>query len=176
MLTKAQKEIQVQVLHDKFERANSVVAVDYRGLTVDDANALRASLGKTGEGQIEYNVAKNTLARRAVVGTPTEGLTEFLVGPTALAFSFDEPSALAKALVDFSKDNEKFEIKGGVVDGELADLAMIKSLAALPSRFELQGMLAGTLQAPMRNLAGTLNSLLGYLRNALDARQKQLES
>ncbi len=97
-------------------------------------------------------------------------------GPTGVALSYDEPSALAKVLVDYAEENEKFEIKGGVVEGEVVDLDAIKRFAALPSKHELRGMLAGTLQAPMRNLAGTLHSLLGNLRNALEARQRQLDT
>jgi large subunit ribosomal protein L10 len=175
MLTRTQKEEQVQQMADAIGRANTLLAVDYLGLSVAEASELRREFQKA-EGEIEYRVAKNTLVRRAVEGTPAEGLLELLTGPTALAISFDEPSAVAKALVDYAKDHEVLSIKGGVVDGEVVSVAEIERLAALPSRHELRGMLAGTLQAPMRNLAGTLNSLLGNLRNALEARQQQLES
>jgi large subunit ribosomal protein L10 len=175
MLTRQQKEEQVGQMADTLGRANTLLAIDYRGLTVQDANALRRQFGAA-EGEIEYRVAKNTLVRRAVEGTSAQGLVEFLTGPTALAISFDEPSAVAKALVDYAKDHEVLEIKGGVVEGEVVDLEAIRRLAALPSKLELRGMLAGTLQAPMRNLAGTLNSLLGNLRNALEARQAQLDA
>lgn len=176
MLTRAQKAEKVADLKTLLEGANTLLAVDYRGLTVPDKNDLRARLRASGDAPVKYQVAKNTLLRRAIDGTNASGLGEFLSGPTALAISYDEPSALAKALVDYSKDNEKFEIKGGVVDGEVVDLDTIRKLAALPSKFELQGMLAGTLQAPLRNLAGTLYSLLGHMRNALEQRQAQLEA
>ena len=83
---------------------------------------------------------------------------------------------MAKVLVAFAKENEKFKIKGGVVDGAAADLAAINALATLPGKHELRGMLAGTLQSPLRNLAGTLQSLLGNLRNALEQRQQKLEA
>jgi large subunit ribosomal protein L10 len=79
-------------------------------------------------------------------------------------------------LVDFAKENEKFEIKGGVVEGEVVDLDTIRQLASLPGKQELRAMVAGTLQAPLRNLAGTLQALLGHLRGALEARQHQLET
>ena len=149
---------------------------DYRGLTVVQANELRVLLRKAGEGQIEYRVAKNTLLRRAVEGTNAEGLTAHLTGPTAVALSYDEPGALAKSLVDFQKDNEIFEIKGGWVEGEVVSLDEIRALANLPTKEELRGMLAGTVQAPLRNLAGALHSLLGSVRGVLEQRQKQLES
>ncbi len=174
MLTRAEKEEQVRQMADTIGRANTLLAIDYLGLSVQEASDLRRRF-RQAEGEIEYRVAKNTLLRRAVQGTQAEGLLEFLTGPTALAISFDEPSAVAKALVDYAKDHEVLSIKGGVVDGEVVDLTAIQRLAALPSKHELRGMLAGTIQAPMRNLAGTLHALLGNLRNALDARQRQLE-
>ncbi len=174
MLTRAEKEEQVRQMADTIGRANTLLAIDYLGLSVQEASDLRRRFRRA-EGEIEYRVAKNTLLRRAVQGTQAEGLLEFLTGPTALAIAFDEPSAVAKALVDYAKDHEVLSIKGGVVEGEVVDPAAIRRFAALPSKQELRGMLAGTIQAPMRNLAGTLHALLGNLRNALDARQRQLE-
>jgi large subunit ribosomal protein L10 len=176
MLTRQQKSEQVEALRAKVANANSLVAVDFRGMTVDDANALRAKLREAGGNQIEYRVAKNTLLKIATRGTPHEPLARHLEGPTAVAIAFEEPSAMAKVLVAFAKDNQKFKIKGGVVEGELVDPAGVASLALLPSKLELRGMLAGTLQSPLRNLAGTLQSLLGHLRNALEQRQQKLES
>ena len=176
MLTRREKEEQVESLKGALEGANTLVVVDYRGLTVTDARELRGKLREAGDGSIHYRVAKNTLLRRAIDGTPNSGIESFLTGPTAIAVAYDEPSALAKALVDFAKDNEKLEIKGALVEGEVLDLDAIRALAALPSKDELRGMLAGTLQAPLRNLAGTLHALLGHLRNALEQRQSQLEA
>jgi len=176
MLTRQQKSEQVEALRAKVANANSLVAVDFRGMTVDDANTLRAKLREAGGKQIEYRVAKNTLLKIATRGTPHERLAKHLEGPTAVAIAFEEPSAMAKVLVAFAKDNQKFKIKGGVVEGELIDPAGVASLALLPSKLELRGVLAGTLQSPLRNLAGTLQSLLGHLRNALEQRQQKLES
>jgi large subunit ribosomal protein L10 len=176
MLTRKQKTEQVDALRNKVATANSLVAVDFRGMTVDDANSLRAKLREAGGKQIEYRVAKNTLLKIATRGTPHEPLAKHLEGPTAVAIAFEEPSAMAKVLVAFAKDNTKFRIKGGVVEGELLDPAGIAVLALLPGKHELRGMLAGTLQSPLRNLAGTLQSLLGHLRNALEQRQQKLES
>ena len=165
MLTRQQKTEQVDALRAKVASANSLVAVDFRGMTVDDANALRAKLREAGGKQIEYRVTKNTLLKIATRGTPHEPLAKHLEGPTAIAIAFDEPSAMAKVLVAFAKENAKFRIKGGVVEGELVDPAGVAVLALLPSKLELRGMLAGTLQ-----------SLLGHLRNALEQRQQKLES
>jgi len=176
MLTRAQKEDQVAFLKERVDRATSVLAMDYRGLTVAQLTELRRRLRESGEGQVDYRVAKNTLLRRAIAGTPFEGLGRFLDGPTAVAFAFEDASSTARILVDYAKDNEKLGLKGGVVEGDVIDLAGIQSLAKLPSKLELRGMLAGTLQAPLRNVAGTLYALLGHVRNALEQRQQQLES
>jgi len=177
MLTRAQKEDEIASLQEAFGRAAGLVAVDYRGLTVDQSNALRAKLREVGEGSgIEFRVAKNTLIKRAIEGTSMAGLAEYCSGPTALGIAFEEPAALARVLVDYAKDHEKLSIKGAVVDGEVLDPAGVQVLSTLPSKHELRGMLAGTLQAPLRNLAGTLQSLLGHLRNALEQRQNQLEA
>lgn len=176
MLTRQQKTEQIEALRNKVAGANSLIAVDYRGMTVDNANALRAKLRAAGGKQIEYRVTKNTLLTIATRGTPHEPIATHLQGPTAIAIAFEEPSAMAKVLVAYAKENEKFRIKGGVVDGELVDPAGVAVLAQLPSKLELRGMLAGTLQSPLRNLAGTLQSLLGHLRNALEQRQQKLEA
>jgi len=175
MLSRQQKEEQVSTLRAKLSGANTLVAIDYRGLTVGDANDLRGRLRRAESG-IDYRVAKNTIIRRAVEGTQAAGLVEHLTGPTALAIGYDEPSVMAKALFDYAKENENFEIKGGVVEGEVVGAAVLERLAKLPTKQELRGMLAGTIQAPLRNLAGTLNALLGHLRNALEQRQRQLEA
>jgi large subunit ribosomal protein L10 len=174
MRTRAQKEVELQSLRDSLGSANSVLLADYRGLSVADANELRARLREAGG--LEYRVAKNTLLRLACEGTPVEAIRPLLSGPTALAVALEEPSALARVLVDYSKDNERFEIKGGIVEGEIVDLDVIRRLAALPTRDELRGQLAGALQAPMGKLAGTLHSLLGHVRNALEQRQRALET
>lgn len=176
MLTRQQKEAEVAHLKDVLGRANALLLVDYRGLTVPAANDLRGRLREIGEGVVQYRVAKNNLVKRAIEGTEAAPLQDLLVGPTALAIAFEDTSAVAKALVDYAKENELLEIKGGVVEGELLDVAAIQALAALPTKDELRGMLAGTLQAPLRNLAGTLHALLGHVRNALEQRQTQLEA
>ena len=175
MLTRSEKQQQVALLQERVSRANSILAVDYCGLDVADLTDLRRQFRALGEGEAEYRVAKNTLLRRATEGSELAAVEAFLSGPTAVAFAFEEPSAVARVLVDFAKSNDKLEIKGGVVEGELLDAAAVERLAELPTKQELRGMLAGALQAPMRQLAGTLNALLGQLRNALDQRREQLE-
>lgn len=176
MLTRQQKEEQVEVLRGKLAKASSLVALDYRGMTVSEANALRQKLRQAGGKSIEYRVAKNTLLKIAARGTALEPIGKHLEGPTAVAIAYEEPTAMAKVLIAYAKENEKLKIKGGVVDGEVADLAALTAISTLPGKQELRGMLAGTLQSPLRNLAGTLQSLLGHLRNALEQRQQKLEA
>lgn len=179
MQTRQEKEQAVGSLRDSLAQASTILAVDYRGLTVAQSNELRARLRGAGDaqggGRFEYRVAKNTLLKRATAGTQAEGLHALLSGPTAIALARDEPSALARVLVDFAKDNDKFRIKGGVVEGDVVDLQAITQLATLPSRDELRAMLAGTLQSPLAKLAGTLQGLLQGMRTALEQRQQQLE-
>jgi large subunit ribosomal protein L10 len=174
MLTREQKQVQIDALHEKFARANAILAFDYRGLTVQEANDLRAEMRKAGATQYEYRVVKNTLVKRAVQGTASVPLSKFCVGPTAVGIAYEEPSALAKILVEYAKKNDKVQLRGGVVDGEAVDARGIETLSKLPGKHELRGMLAGTLQAPLRNVAGTMYALLGHLRNALDQRHQQL--
>ncbi len=174
MRTREEKETEVTLLREKLQRANSVFVMDYRGLTVPEANDLRGRIRETGKGQLEYRVTKNTLIRLALQGTAAEALLPYLTGPTALALSYDEPAALAKLLVGYSGENDKLEIKGGLVEGEIFELTAIKKLAELPSRDELRAKLAATLRAPMQQLAASLQDSLGRLRRALEARQKQV--
>jgi large subunit ribosomal protein L10 len=176
MRTRVEKEAEVTELRERAARANALILADYRGLTVSDANDLRGRLRAIGEGNIEYRVTKNTLLRIALSGTDLQAIEPLLAGPTAVALAFDEPSVLAKALVDYAKENEKFEIKGGFIAGEVVDLAEVRALAALPGKDELRSQLMSAIQAPMQNLTSTLYALLGNMRNALEQRQNQLES
>jgi large subunit ribosomal protein L10 len=176
MRTRADKEAEVAQLRERIQRATSLVLSDYRGLTVQEANELRRRLRSVANGGIEYRVTKNRLLRIAVEGTHAEGIRSGLVGPIAVALSYDEPSILAKTLVDYAKENEKFEIKGGLVEGEVVDVAAIRALAALPSKDELRAQLMATIRSPMQNLSSTVYALLGNLRNALEQRQNQIEA
>ena len=145
MLTRTQKEEQVAELNEKFSRAKSVYVADYRGLDVAAADYLRQRIRKEGAGDYEYRVAKNAVLRRAVADLDAAGLANHFEGPTAVAISFSDPVGLAKILSDFAKDHEVFELKGGVVDGEIIDTAQIAALAKLPSMDALRGMIIGLL-------------------------------
>jgi large subunit ribosomal protein L10 len=113
----SKKEI-VTKLADRFAQANLVVLTDYKGLNVAAMNELRAKLKEAG---VEYQVVKNTLLRRAAEGTPVAEISDSFTGPSAIAMSLDDPVAPAKVLVDFSKANDKLEIKIGIMEGKILD-------------------------------------------------------
>lgn len=145
-----QKKQIVADITEKLSNSKSTVVVDYRGLSVAQVTELRKQLREAG---VEFKVYKNTLLRRAAEGADLAGLTEYLVGPTAIAFSEEDVIAPAKILNDFAKENDALEIKAGVIEGQVSDAAEIKALASLPSREGLLSMLANVLQAPIRNFA-----------------------
>ena len=175
MLTRTQKEEQVAELNEKFSRAKSVYVADYRGLDVAAADNLRQRIRKGGAGDFEYRVAKNSVLRRASADLDVAGLTEHFEGPTAIAISFGDPVGLAKILSDFAKDHEVFELRGGVVDGEVIDTAQIAALAKLPSMDALRGTIAGLLLAPATKLVRLIAEPGSQLARLVEARRAQQE-
>ena len=171
MLTRAQKEEQVAEMRDKIGRATSIIVADYRGITVKGANELRS---KVREGEYEYQVVKNSVLKLACAGTDAEVLSEHFSGPTSVALSYGDPVGLAKVLVDYSKENDVFELKGGFLDGKAIDTGEIATLATLPSLDELRGKLVGLLQAPAGKLARLLNEPAGQMARLVAARKDAL--
>ncbi len=135
--------------------AQSIIVAEYRGLGVVDLTALRANARKNG---VYLRVVKNTLVRRAIAGTPFEGLSAKLVGPLIYGISKD-PVAAAKLLNDFAKGNDKLAIKIGAMPNYVMDVAGVKALATMPSREELLSKLLGTMQAPITQFVRTLNEV-----------------
>ena len=135
--------------------AQSIIVAEYRGLGVVDLTALRANARKSG---VYLRVVKNTLVRRAIAGTPFEGLSAQLVGPLIYGISTD-PVAAAKLLNDFAKGNDKLAIKVGAMPNYVMDVAGVKALATMPSRDELLSKLLGTMQAPITQFVRTLNEV-----------------
>ena len=174
MLSQAQKQERVAELREKLERAKSVYLVDFRGLPVDAQNKLRGRLRAEGGGAFEYQVAKNTLLRRAVDGSTAAGLASHFQGPTAIAISYGDPVGLAKILVDYEKAYEIFSVKGGLVDGVEVEPAQVAELAMLPSLDGLRGKLVGLLGAPATKLARLLQAPGGQVARVIGAREKQL--
>jgi large subunit ribosomal protein L10 len=175
VLTRTQKEEQVVELNEKFSRAKSVYVADYRGLDVAAADSLRKRIRKEGSGEFEYRVAKNAVLRRAAADLDVAGLASQFEGPSAIAISFGDPVGLAKILSDFAKDHEAFELKGGVVDGELIDTAQIAALAKLPSMDALRGTIVGLLQASATKLVRLIAEPGAQVARLVEARRAQLE-
>lgn len=170
MLTRAQKEEQVTVLREKFDRATCVYVADYRGVDVQSVNQLRSRIHTEGEGNYEYRVTKNAVLRRAAAETSIEPLVDSFEGPSAIAISYTDPVGLAKILVDFAKDNEVFELRAGVLDGRAIEPAEIGTLATLPSLDELRGKLVGLLLAPATKLVRLISEPGGQIARVLAAR------
>ena len=175
MLTRAQKEEQVTELKEKFGRARSLFVADYRGLSVQAVTQLRARLREKGAGDFEYSVTKNTLLRRAAEGSDVAQIQQHFQGPTAIAISYGDPVGLAKVLVDYAKDHEVFEIRGGLVDGRPFDQREIATLATLPSLEQLRARIVGLIQAPAGQLARLIAAPAGQLARLVEARRGKLE-
>ena len=146
----------VQEISEAINGAQSVVVVDYRGLTVAEDTQLRKQLREAG---IAYKVYKNTLVSRAVEGTEFESLRDVLEGPSAFAISLDDATAPARIIAEFAKKAPKLEIKAGVVEGTYYDAAGMNQIATIPSREVLLGRLLGSMQSPIANLARVLNQI-----------------
>lgn len=147
-------------------RGNYVVIVDYQGMNVAQSTRLRARSRESG---VEFVVAKNTLARRAADAAGVEGLSGFLVGPTAMAFS-EDPVAGAKLMVEFSDEVESFEVKGGLLDSSrVVDAADVIELSRLPGREQLIAQVIGGIQSPIVGLVSVLNGTIRNLALVLNA-------
>lgn len=168
----AKKQIVLDV-KEKMEQSKGMVFYDYRGLTVSEVTELRNKFREAG---VEYRVIKNSMLKRAADMLELEGLNEHLSGPTAVAFGFEDPVAPAKVLVEYTKKLKKTEIKTGVLEGKVIGLDEINNLADLPSREQLLGMLAGTLNAPITGFARSLHGIIAKLGYALNAVKEQKEA
>ena len=136
--------------------AQSVVLVDYRGLTVEQDTQLRKQLREAG---ITYKVYKNTMMNFAFEGTDFEALTSYLEGPSAIAISTEDATAPARVICKFAKTADALEVKGGMVEGIAYDAKGIMEIAKIPSREELLSKLLGSIQSPITNFARVMNQL-----------------
>lgn len=136
--------------------AQSVVLVDYRGLTVEQDTQLRKNMREAG---IIYKVYKNTFMNFAFKDTQYEGLSQYLQGPSAVAISADDATAPARVISEFAKTADKLEIKAGVVEGTLYDAKGMATIASIPGRDVLISRLLGSLQSPITNFARVMNQL-----------------
>jgi large subunit ribosomal protein L10 len=155
----------------RLAKAQTIVLAEYRGLPVEKITQLRANARASG---VYLRVLKNTLARRAVQGTPFEKLADQMVGPLAYGVS-DDPVAAAKVLHAYSKENEKLVIKGGAMPHYVMSAKEVGNLATMPSRDELIAKLMGTMQAPIAKFVQTLNEVPGKFVRTLAAVRDQKE-
>ena len=156
----------VDEIKEKINKAQSMILVDYRGLNVEQITELRSQYRKAG---VDYKVYKNSMMRFAFKDSGLEGFNEFLKGPSAIAFGYDDPVAAAKVTSEFAKTNEKLEIKAGIVDGKIIDVQEVKDLAALPSREVLIAQVLGGFNAPIQGFANVLQGTVRGLVVALNA-------
>ncbi len=167
------KEAEVAEIQEKLQKSQSVMFLDYRGLTVSEVTELRNKMRAAG---VEYKVIKNTMMRRAAREAGVEGLDEILEGPTAVAFGYEDPVAPAKILVDFIENAKKTQLKGGVLAGRAMSQAEIKDLASLPSKEQLLAKLMGSLNAPVTGLVMALSGIPRKLVYALNAIKEKKEA
>jgi large subunit ribosomal protein L10 len=170
-LSLEQKQAMVSEVAAKLAKAQALIVAEYRGLNVERVTQLRSKARKSG---LYLRVLKNTLARRAVQGTPFEKISDQLTGPLMYGIAQD-PVAGAKVLSEFARDHEQFVIKAGAMPNTVMSAKDIKALALLPSREELLAKLLGTMQAPIATLVRTLNEVPTKFVRALAALKDQRE-
>lgn len=164
-MDRSQKADAVAQLNAVFNEAGVVVVTRNLGLTVAQSTDLRLKMRDAGA---SYKVAKNRLAKIALKDTAYEGMGDMLTGPTAIGYSTD-PVAAAKAAVDFAKTNDKLEIVGGSMGGQVLDANGIKALASMPSLDELRGTLVGLINAPATKIAQVVNAPAAKLARVFGA-------
>lgn len=165
----------VAAISERLDKAQSMVVVDFKGISVEEITALRAKFRQAG---VDYVVLKNTLVRRALNDKGITGLDSVLEGPSAFAFGMKDAVAPAKIITEYISQlkSEKMTIKAGIVDGQVIDVKGVKALAELPPREVLISRIMGSLNAPATNLVGVLSATLRSLVYAVDAVRKQKEA
>jgi len=171
-LNRTEKEETVGSLNSGFSDVTFVSLVSFKGLNVPEISSLRHELRNAAT---EFRVVKNTLARRAIKGTPLEQLEEHFRGPTAVALTKQDPALPAKILARFAKDNPKLEVRIGLLSGKPLSRENLESLSKLPPREVLLSMLLGTLKAPTGGLVNVLAGVLSKFVRTLHAIQLEKE-
>jgi large subunit ribosomal protein L10 len=164
-----EKDSNIATLKDKLGKAQSLVLVDFRGITVEADTKLRNEFRAIG---CEYRVVKNTLLGKAVKGTPMEVLEPLLAGPTAIAYSHEDPAAPAKIATKIAKEQEKFVIKGGYLDGHTLDKKGVEQLSNLPGKDEIRATLLATFVAVPQNFLRLISAAPQNFLYLLQARVK----
>ena len=158
-----QKEAEIKELAEQFKSDKLILLVDYRGINVADVTKLRADLRNTNS---EYKVIKNNIIKRALDANGESGLDDLLEGPTAIVIGTEDYLEPSKVIYNFSKNNEFYKIKGGIIEGKVMTAEEIITLAKLPSRQELMAKLAGALLGNITKLAVALDAVREQKANA----------
>lgn len=151
-----EKQAIVEEIRAKLEKAQSAVVIDYMGLKVAEADAMRKRLR---DANVDYTVYKNTLMSRAIQGTRFEQLEEVLQGPSAFAFGYEDAIAPARVLNDIIREYKKMAFKGGVVEGHFFNEDGIRDVATLPTRDQLIAKFMGSIQSPVSKLVRTFQAI-----------------
>lgn len=168
-MDRSEKEQLVSSLRQGLTESSLVIVAQQTGLSVAEVSDLRRQMREAGA---QFKVAKNTLARFAVTGTPHEGLHGLLTGPTALAYSKD-PVAAAKVTIKFAQGNEKFKVMGGALNGKVLNEKDIETLSKLPSLDALRAKIIGIISTPATRVAGILQAPAGQLARVFSAYGKK---
>jgi large subunit ribosomal protein L10 len=172
-MARSEKVQQTEAIRERLQRSGAIIFTDFRGLNVGEIATLREKLRAAG---VEYKVVKNTLLGRAASSLGIEGLDAYLEGPTAAAFSVEDPVAPAKIIQDFIRAARKLEVKGGLVEGRVLSADQVRQLAALPAKPELLAKALGSIVSPLYGLMTVMTGLQRNLVYALDQVRQQMEA
>jgi len=170
-MKRSEKDAIIAEVVEKAARAIAMYFADFSKITVAEETELRREFRKSG---VEYNVVKNTLARKALEQlTGYDRVYDKLVGPTGIAYSYDDPSAPAKIIKKFSEKTGKFKLKAAVVEKQVYDASKLEQLAAMPTRKDVIAAILGSLQAPASGIVGAINAVARDLVLVVDAIEKK---
>jgi large subunit ribosomal protein L10 len=170
MKKKSDKEKDLAALRAEFEKVENLFVTSYEKMRVSQDDALRKIVRESGS---KYRVVKNNLAEKASEGTAAENVLKGLRGMTSIAYTYDDPVALAKALTTYAKANPVFTFKAGIVQGRVIDVKAIHELASLPSKEEIYAKLMFLINSPAQRLAGTINAVGRSLAVVVDQAVKE---
>ena len=171
-MERSAKDLQIGEIKSRFDKMTAAVLLDFKGMTVESATKLRAEFRKAG---VEYKVVKNTLVKHAIKSTGYSGkLDKALVGMTGIAWSYEDPSAAAKIVKAYRKEDEKLKIKAGLIDGSILDANAVENqLATMPGKDELRASLLATFQAPLQQFVALLQAPTQNLVYVLAAKERK---
>ena len=173
MKTRAQKQQEIDVLHQEFQESPHALLVGFQGIKVGDDERLRRELRQA---NLSYRVVKNTLAIRAAEGTPMDSIKENFTGATAIALSKDDPVTLAKVLSKWAKESPVFSFKAGIVEGQAIRVQDIEAIATMPSKEELVSKIMFLINSGAQRLAVATAGVARNLTVVLDQVRAQKES